>query len=332
VNTTQLLLALCLFIQTPSSLTSQSQVSSTPGGNSAGSVMDASGRTNYVLGPDDEITMMALDAEEISNKQFRIDNSGNINVPMLGKIHAGGLTIEQLESEVRKQLGKYLQQPQVTISVAAFRSQPVSVIGAVNSPGTIQIEGRKNLVEVIAKAGGLRGDAGNNIKITRKVEWGKIPLPNATMDSSNAFSVAEVSYRAIVDAVNPEQNIAVFPNDVISVPRAKIFYVIGEVRRAGGFTLIDRDRVSVLQALAMAEGLASTAAAQDAKVIRANPGADRVEIALNLKKIMAGKEKDFILQPEDILFVPNSYARSTLRRTLDTAVQMATGVVIYRGW
>ena len=90
---------------------------------------------NYVLGPDDEITVQAADIEEISGKPVRIDLRGNINLPMIGRVQARGLTVDELEVEIRNRMKRYLQEPDVSISISEFRSQPISILGAsVSSP------------------------------------------------------------------------------------------------------------------------------------------------------------------------------------------------------
>ena len=86
-------------------------------------------RSAYVLGPDDQITIRALDAEEISDKPLRVDMSGFIRLPMVGRLKASGLTIEQLENELASRLKQFIQEPEVAVSVVEFRSQPVSIIG-----------------------------------------------------------------------------------------------------------------------------------------------------------------------------------------------------------
>jgi polysaccharide export outer membrane protein len=287
--------------------------------------------SQYVLGPGDEIVIYAIDAEEIANKPIRIGSGGDITLPLVGRVQAAGLTVEQLTERLRAKLKVYIQEPQIAINITQFRSQPVSVIGCVNTSGVHQLEGRKSLIEVLSMAGGLRSDAGVMIKVTRRPEWGAIPLPSAMKDG-NGFSIAEVDYRKIVDARNPEENIRILPNDVISVPRAKIIYVVGNVHKPGGYALTDHDSLSVLQVLALAEGLMPDSAPGSSKIIRTNAGSLRTEVAVNLKDIMAGKKSDVVLQAEDILIVPGSYARSTIRRTFETAISLAAGAAIYRGW
>jgi polysaccharide biosynthesis/export protein len=296
--------------------------------------MDADERPgqSYVLGADDEITVRALDLEDIDPKTpLRIDMRGNISLPLAGRLRAAGLSVEQLEAEITTRLKAFVNEPVVTVTVASFRSQPVSLLGSVTNAGVHQLQGRKTLFEVISMAGGLRQDAGNSIKITRQKEWGPIPLPTAQMDSTGEFWVAEVSVKSVLEAKNPQENIIVQPHDVISVPRGQLIYVIGAVRRAGGFVLGDRETVSVLQALSMAEGLDKASSAKNSKVLRPQPGGTaRLEIPVDLAKVLAGKAEDVHLRADDILFVPTSAAKSATMRGVEAAIQIATGVVIWR--
>ena len=296
---------------------------------------EAEVRAAYLLGPDDSITILVPDAEEIGDKSYRIGESGYINLPLVGQVRAAGLTLEQLEAELVTRLNAYFKRPSVSVSVAEFRSQPVSVIGAVTTPGVIQLQGNKTLVEILSMAGGVRTDAGHSVKITRKQQWGRIPLPGATVDPTGRFSIGEVSLKAIMEARNPEQNVLIRPEDIISVPRADIVYVIGDVSKSGGYVLNDQETLSVLQALALAGGLERTAAPQKAKILRPASGVERrTEIPVDLKKILAGVANDVAMAPDDILFVPTSRGKKAAIRTLDAVVTMGTamttGAVIYR--
>ena len=286
----------------------------------------------YLLGADDVISIRAIDAEEISDKAMRIGNNGFINLPMIGRVQAGGVTVEQLEAELVNRLKPFLKHPEVSVNVVELRSQPVSVIGSVKSPGVHQLKGRKTLVEILSLAGGLTDDAGYSAHITRRKDWGEIPLRTSKLDDTGQFYVAEVGLREIMEAKNPVENIEVMPNDVISVPRAQMVYVIGEVLKAGGFALGERQRVSVLQALSLAGGLARMAARSNAKILRASTSDDsqRTELSVNLNRILQGKDKDVPLQPDDILFVPNSKTRPAMVRTLEAMFSVGTSVAIYR--
>jgi len=306
------------------------------GASAAASGQDAVQTGNsYVLGPNDQITIRALDAEELSDKTYRVGQDGDLTLPMIGRVKAVGFTAGQLESELAGKLEKYIRHPKVAVTVTEFHSQPVSVIGAVTTPGIVQLQGQKTLVEVLAMAGGLRSDAGQTATVSRRQEWGILPLPGARMDQPGQVSVAEVRLKDVLQARNPEQNITMRPNDIISVPRAETIYVLGAVKRAGGFVLNERDALSVLQALSLAEGLDRTASPQKAKILRMAPGTTRrTELPVNLKQIFSGKATDVALQPDDILFIPDSAEKRAALRTLEALMSIGqtagAGVVLYR--
>jgi polysaccharide export outer membrane protein len=298
-----------------------------------GEVMTGGAPSAYVLGPEDQIVIRVLEAEEVSEKPVRVEASGYIPLPMIGRVLAAGLTVEELEKSIAKKLEAYLLTPQVSVSVLEFRSQPVSVIGEVNNPGVHQLQSHKTLVEMLSLAGGLKPDAGPLVKITRPLQWGKIPLPQAVVDASGQYSVAEVALRDVVEARSPQENILIRPYDVVSVPRARMVYVVGDVGKPGGFIVDGQESITVLKALSLAQGLGKDAAPKNARVMHATrEGAKVVEsgVPVRLNKILEGKSPDFPLQPEDILFVPSSAPKKAATRALEAFIQAGTGIAIYR--
>jgi polysaccharide export outer membrane protein len=285
----------------------------------------------YILGPDDQVSVSVLDLPEISDKVYRIDLNGLIKLPMVAsRIQAAGLTVEQLEDEIAGILKTILKDPQVTISVLTFRSEPVYVLGSVRTPGVVQLQGSTTLVDVLSAVGGLADDAGYTVKIVRHREFGRIPLPSAVDDASGEYSVAEVDAKSILDASNPAQNILICPHDEITVPRGEMIYVVGTVLRSGGFILQQRQTLSVLQALSLAGGTDKAAATKNTKILRPVPGGDsRVEIPINLTAILRGKAPDVGMQSGDILFVPGSASKKAFLRMADIAAMATTGL-IYR--
>lgn len=289
--------------------------------------------SGYVLGPEDGIAVRVADLDEFDQKSLgvvRIDHQGNIHLPLAGRIQASGLTVEQLEKVIAGRLSGIVKNPEVSVSVAEFRSHPVSVLGAVRSPGVYQVTGRKTLFEVLSLAGGLNPDASNRIKVTRLASSGKLPLANAAPDQTGEYYIGELNVRNVMDAKSANENIDVLPEDVITVPKADLVYVVGAVRRSGGFPLNEKERISVLQAVSLAEGLETVAGANNARILReSSPGSERIEIPVKVKEILDGRAKDVSLQANDILFIPNSLAKSATRRTLDAILQMGTGMAVY---
>jgi polysaccharide export outer membrane protein len=302
-------------------------------GTAAAQQTASSESPTYVLGPGDELSIRSVDIDELDNrdaKPFTLDLAGDINLPLLGKVKAAGSTVTQLEAELARELKVYVREPQVAVTVVEYRSQPVSVLGSVNTPGVIPLTGSNTLEQVLSKAGGLRNDAGNMIYITRRVDLGTIPLPSDRMDPSGQFNTASVEVRDLLDAKNPQNNILIKPADVISVPKADLVYVMGSVRKPGGFVLNEKRDITVLQALSMAEGLETTSAPKRAKIIRRNPDGSRTEIAVNLSNLLNGKSQDVPLLGDDVLFVPNSSTKVIAYRGIEAAIQTGSGLAIFR--
>jgi polysaccharide export outer membrane protein len=119
------------------------------------------------------------------------------------------------------------------------------------------------------------------------------------------------------------------PLDIVSVSKADVVYVTGAVRRPGGFVLEDRPTMTVIQAIAMAEGFTQTAAKGAARILRTNQNGSKTEVPINLRKIMNGKAEDTTLAANDILFVPDSKGKIVGYRAADTAIYTVSGLLIW---
>jgi polysaccharide biosynthesis/export protein len=294
--------------------------------------------SGYVLGPDDEIMIRGIEAAEISDKPDKPDKSvligtnGNITLSLIGRVKAGGLTVEQLEVELNTRFKEFIQEPQISVTVTEFRSQPVSVFGAVTKPGVVQLRGRQTLYEVLSMAGGPRDTAGSILTVTRPRQSGDIPLPGARVDRTGQFSTAELNVQEILEGKNSAANIEIRPNDIISVSEASsnMIYVVGDVQHAGAFTLGGQRNVSVLRALSLAGGLGRTAKPEKARIVHEVPGEPKLrEVAVNIQQILSGKTRDVDLGPDDILVVPTSSRKIFTTTFIPNTVSAAVGAAIY---
>jgi polysaccharide export outer membrane protein len=291
-------------------------------------------KLKYVLGPGDQIMVQVVELPEFGARPYRVDADGSVGLPLVGRIRAEGLTLGEFETEVATGLKRQVLHPHLFTSVSEPRSSPVSVMGAVNTPGAQQLHAGKTLFDVLAAAGGPKPEAGTLVTITRQKNEGPLALPNAIEDPSTGRTTAAVRLRDIVELRDPAANIVVQPHDEISVGRAPVLYVIGNVRKAGGFTLSEGRSVSALEALSLAEGLAPNASPKNARILR-KTGTDntaREQIPINLKDVLSGKKKDVELTAGDILFIPDNISRRAATRTLETALNTISGVAIWRGF
>lgn len=266
------------------------------------------------IGPGDLLQMTILDTPELSGT-FRISNQGEAFLPLIGSVLLASLNVEDAQSLVRRRLVEdgYLRDPEVTLYIVEYATQGVSVVGEVKKPGIYPIFGAHHLLDYIALAEGLGPLSGTWINISHR---DPASPPVRVRLSRNTAPAAEN---------NPE----IFPGDTILVEKAGVVYVVGDVGRPGGFPLNHEEHLTLLQALALAEGVNRTAAERSAKLIR-NTKDGRKEIPVDLKKVLAGKAPDPRLEDEDIVFIPASLGKSAARRGLEAAVQAAVGVTIYR--
>jgi polysaccharide export outer membrane protein len=291
----------------------------------------ATGDPTFRVGAGDIIQIRVVDDEEIPEKQVRIGADGYISLPTVGRLRVAGLTAEEIQAAVANRLKRLYVDPDVSVSVAETHSQPVTVLGSVKTPGIIQLQGRKTLVEILSAAGGSAEDSGSYARITRQKEFGQIPLPNAHDDPTGAYSIADVNLQTIMDARDPAANIVMMPNDLVNVPKGQVVYVIGEVLKPGIIVLGEKNAVGVLQAVSIASGISKTAKASQTKILRLTPGSlTRTEITVNLQNMMAGKGDDVALQPDDILYVPNNLKKELGMKTLDSLAGAGAMGVIYR--
>jgi len=267
----------------------------------------------YRIGPNDLLAISVVQAPEL-DAAVRVSDAGEISLPLLGPLRATGLRVDQLEAQIERLLGaKYIRMPDVTVQVAELHSQPVSVLGAVSKPGVFQIRGRYTLLEILSLAGGLTEDAGNTALIVRK---GAHPGAAAT--------TFQVPLGDPTDFRNAPVDVAIYPGDVVNVQTAGIVYVVGAVNKPGSFAIRGNHALTVLRAIAVAEGFTPTAAKRDAVILRTNAAGERLDLTVDLSAILARKTDDVALQSADVLFVPVSGGKAVARAAIDALARIVT--------
>jgi polysaccharide export outer membrane protein len=282
-----------------------------------------------VLGVGDEITLDEFDVEEFNTRVFQVGSDGSIGLPLVGRMLAAGLTFSEFEQALDDKLRRFVKDPRATITSAKYHSRSVTVIGAVKDPGTFQISEPRSLLEMLSMAGGLRPDAGSWLRVTRKGQYGRIETSAPDVDFSAGVTEARVPIAPLMDGTRPSLNLTVMPNDIISVAKAEMVYVVGDVKKQGAFVLGDHEQLSLIKLLSLAEGLQSTASPGQSRVIHESDGT-RSETPVDVQKILHGKADDVMLKADDILFVPTSTGKKMAYRAIEAAIQTGTGIIIWR--
>jgi polysaccharide export outer membrane protein len=269
--------------------------------------------TKLRLGPGDEMDIAVFGIPDLS-RHVRVTTEGNIYLALLGWVPVSGLTVDEAQTRIETRLvdGGYVKDPQVLITVKEYTHQAVSVIGDVAKPGLYPVLGSHTLLDVLLMAGGLGQKAGNDVTITHRDDPDhpvvvKVGLDLQSLDNKTA---------------------EVLPGDIVSVSRAGIVYVVGEVNRPGGFVM-ENNTMKMAEAMALAAGPTRAAALNGTTILRKTP-AGLEQISVQVKKILQAKSPDQLLQPGDIVFVPTSVGKRVAAQSIQMALGTVSALAIYR--
>ncbi len=318
---------------------------------------------DYVIGGGDLLGIEVFDVPELS-REVRVNESGFVSIPLVPvKVQAAGLTAFQLQDKLAEllQSNGLVTHPQITVTVKEQHSEPITVIGAVRTPLTLQAVHQMTLLQVLSQAGGITDDAGSKVLITRVRRLpdpgtpdpatpdpanlpnkpannppASDPVANSQAVSQGAGSESKdsisIDLNDLLDSGDPKFNIPLYGGDVVTVPHSGVIYAVGAVQRPGGFAMeTDRQQLTVLKIVSLAGGLSPTAKPSKAVILRQPPGStQRLQLPVDVKKIITLKSDDLELQRNDILYVPDSTGKHALRRSAEIAIAIATGAAIIR--
>ena len=288
------------------------------------------------IGAGDLLHIDVFDVPELS-RDVRVSNLGEISFPLIHeKIRAAGATTFQLEQKIQDVLRQsgLVSDPQVSVFIKELNSQPVTIIGAVARPLTYQVNRPMSLLELIANAGGITDGAGTVVLITRRTETESLtPISDTSGSSEPGSRTIRIQLQDLLNTENTAFNIPVYGGDVINIPLGGIVYVMGGgVSQQGGYVVQSHgEQITVLKAVALAHGLGGYAKPDDAVIYRLNPNTGKREATpVHIKQIEQNKSQDIAMKSNDILYVPDSLTKKILVRASEAAVQIGSGVLIYR--
>jgi polysaccharide export outer membrane protein len=265
--------------------------------------------------PGDLLNVSVYDAPEFSNA-YRVDPSGDLTIPLCGKVNLIGLTMTEAAKRLEAALkdGQILIQPQVNVDVAQYAGQYVTVMGEVVTPGRVPLIAPTMLGEILAEAGGVTPQAGARIKIRHGANDA---VPEEEVPYSRSQSSRETA------------SILVRPGDSVIVPRAGIIYVLGAVNRPGGYVMQEDGQLNVAQALALSGGTVLQANTGGLRVIRRNPDGTVLDFPLSYSAITKGTQTPLLLQAQDIVYVPMSKIKATFSTTTGIISAAASAAIVH---
>lgn len=270
------------------------------------------------IGSNDLIGVSVYGAPELS-RTIRVGADGFIRLPMLKeRIKAEGLYPADLETAIAEALqtaGLYAD-PYVTITIAEYHSRPITVSGAVKSPLEFQASSPTNLLDAISRAGGLSDNAGPEILVSQMQ-----PGP----DGTPIPHTRRISVHGLVNDADADLNFKLTGGEQIIVPEAAKIYVLGYVKVPNAYKVQDGSEISIMQILALSQGLAPYAG-KLAYIYRPDGSGNRTEISVPLAKIMNRKAPDIPLLANDIFYVPDNRGKRIALTALDKLAPIGTAV------
>lgn len=251
--------------------------------------------SDYRVGPEDLLDINVFQANKLK-EVVRVSASGYIKFPLVGKIMASGLTVSELETLLAERLNQYINEPVVSVFVREYRSQQITVLGAVNKPNVYYVSGQRYLLDMLSLAGGLSNDAGTICVIQRERSG-----ENNNSDNNEYIEKIIINLDELLINGRAELNIPVSSGDIIHVPESGIFFVDGAVKGPGMYRL--KRKTTVTQAIGMAKGLQYEAKRSDIMIYRENEKAERDVILVDYDSILAGEGKDIEVKDNDIIIV-----------------------------
>jgi polysaccharide export outer membrane protein len=251
-------------------------------------------RDSIVIGVGDLVHVQVYDTPEM-DQHVLVDDKGNAPLLFVGSVELAGKTPQQAEQAVRSMMMEHhiMQHPQVVVAIEKSGTLDVTVGGEVNHAGAFSLTTPRSIMDVIDMAGGLTALADRNILIEHR---GATP-------STQRYFVANIPSSA-------SEEVMVWPGDRVTVPRAGVVYVLGEVGRPGGYSMSSNEaQMTLLQALAIAGSPTRTGIYAHIRLLRKTGGAYTI-VPANVNDIKAGKAADPMLQPNDVVYVPFSYTKN----------------------
>ena len=253
------------------------------------------GAQEYTIGPGDVLKITVWGHDDLS-RDYPVTQDGRVPFPLIGGLPAVGLTTTEFATQLRDLLEKdYLVNPQVIVAVKEYLSKKVHVMGEAEKPGLFFLTGPTTLLEMLSRAGGISKTAGKDLVLVRAEQ-----MTTGGKKIGAGSSILRLDLRKI-QAGDVKENITLEDGDMMFVPKAQAFFVLGEVTKAGTFPL-DKD-TNVLEGVTLAGGFSASAAPSAVKLLRRGPNGKQETIALDLGGAVP-KDKNYRLEDGDTVLVP----------------------------
>lgn len=255
---------------------------------------------DYRVGGYDVLSITVYGEKDLSLESVRVSADGFISFPLIGQVRVADLTPLEIEQLVAKKLseGQFILNAHVSALVTKYESRKVSVLGAVKNPGSYPIQARERALNAISLAGGI--DIGQEekqeAKIIRTLNYG---------EKNESKIVINIDLQGLLRGTDQISNIFLVDQDMLYIPKADYFYIIGQVSKPGSYAFNKKD-ITIVEAISMAGGFTRIAATNKVRIVRIENGMEKIyDVDVNaitkggkIHQAVAVKPNDFIVIPE----------------------------------
>lgn len=262
----------------------------------------------YRIGVGDVLDIRVYNRPQLSRDAVRVEGNGMIRMPLIdGEIQAACKTEGELAQEISTRYARYYRNLPVDVFIKEYHAREVALIGAVNEQGRYQMQRHIRLLELLTFAKGPSDKAGQTINIVRAP---RTDICSTDSQTSEAFITLKLN-----DTLRGAENANPFvePGDIVTIPEAEQIYVVGNVYSPKSLPL--KEPITVSRAIAMAGGPLRDSKTDRVHIVRQS-ATGKSEMYVNLSAIARKKEDDLLLQPNDIVEVPESTGKSLIRSLL----------------
>jgi len=267
---------------------------------------------DYKVGGYDVLSIVVYEEKDLSRGAVRVSADGFISFPLIGRVKVESLTTSEIEKLISHKLAEeqYLLDPHVSVMVTEYKSKRFLVLGAVKNPGSYSLQAQECVLDAISRAGGIRR--------TREAYWeraggeqaGKkgmiIRTENLNTDHARKI-VINLDLEGLLKGRDQISNIFMEDKDVLFIPTAEHFYIIGQVIRPGSYSIADKE-ITLVEAISIAGGFTRIAARNRTRIIRVEGGVEKIiEIKVDAITDAGKKIQDVPIKPGDVIVVPESF-------------------------
>jgi polysaccharide export outer membrane protein len=256
---------------------------------------------DYRVGGYDILDIMVYEEEDLSRTDVRISADGYISFPLIGRVKVDGLTTSEIERLISNKLakGQFIIDAHVSVTVSDYRSKQFMVLGPVRNPGSYPLRARERAIDGISKAGGIDFAQGSNQMMIIRTEY-----PDTKKEKK---IVIRVDLPALLNEGDQQSNLILADRDLLYIPKAKQFYLIGQVKKPGSFYYLDNN-ITLVEAISKAGGFTNIAARNRTRIVRMEDGIEKIiEVKVDAITKAGKKGQDVVIRPGDIIVVPESF-------------------------